>query len=240
MPAVKRKRVYAYPKAFKKTKVPMAMRRTTPRANVMVPSLSTRRLYPTLQTMRTTVRYFTGLFNLNGAAGGLAVAHVFSANGLYDPDITGIGHQPGGFDQLMVLYDHYTVVGSKIVVDCRNDDTTNPYTIGIRVSDDVGVLTDRLQWVENGYNNYKLLNNAPNMPCIARLSEQVDVAKFLGRKDALADSQLKGSAATNPLEQVFFHVSAFTLGNVDGGGMSLQACIEYDVIFHERKAVATS
>jgi len=242
MPGLKRKLTYGRRKSSssKKARVPSAMRRTTPRTNVMVSRLSTRKMYPTLPSLRTTVRYFTGIRNLNGGAGGIAAAHVFSSNGLYDPDITGTGHQAIGFDQLMLMYDHYTVVGSKIVVDFRNDDTANPYNVGIRVADSTTVITDTQEWVENGYNNYKLLNIGPSTPCVTRMSEQVDIAKYLGRKDALADSQLKGTAASNPAEQVFFHVSAFTLGGVDGAQISFQACLEFDVIFHERKAVATS
>lgn len=43
-------------------------------------------------------------------AGGLANTAVeISLNGLYDPDITGAGHQPRGFDQWIALYKRYKV-----------------------------------------------------------------------------------------------------------------------------------
>lgn len=240
MPAIKRKRVYAYNSAAKRTKSSKAVVRTTPRSNIMLRGLSTRKMYPTLPKLRTSVRYFSSRVTLTLPAGGLTTTHIFSANGLYDPDITGIGHQAIGFDQMMLLYDHYTVVGSKIVVDFRNDDTANPCNVGIRVADSTTAITDPQEWVENGYNNFKLLNIAPEWPTVTRLSEAVDIAGYLGRKDALADSQLKGSSAANPLEQVYFHCSAFTLGPVDGSTVTIQATIEFDVIFHERKAVGTS
>lgn len=36
--------------------------------------------------------------------------NVFAMNGVYDPDITGAGHQPRLFDQLMGLYQRYRVI----------------------------------------------------------------------------------------------------------------------------------
>ena len=45
---------------------------------------------------------------------------VFSGNGLYDPDVSGVGHQPLGFDQWMTLYNRYRVYASRIVVNVVN------------------------------------------------------------------------------------------------------------------------
>ena len=36
----------------------------------------------------------------------------FSANGCYDPYISGTGHQPRGFDQWTAFYDHYCALRS--------------------------------------------------------------------------------------------------------------------------------
>lgn len=57
--------------------------------------------------------------------------HQFNANSLYDPDFTFTGHQPRGFDQLMTLYQSYTVTGVKIIVEGRLTSAnldTNPIT----------------------------------------------------------------------------------------------------------------
>lgn len=40
--------------------------------------------------------------------------YVYRGNDLYDPDYSGAGHQPLGFDQLMSLYSKFVVMGSKI------------------------------------------------------------------------------------------------------------------------------
>lgn len=52
----------------------------------------------------------------------------FWGNGVYDPDKTGTGSQPTGYDQWAALYDKYTVVASSIktyVVDVQGDGGDN-------------------------------------------------------------------------------------------------------------------
>ncbi len=39
--------------------------------------------------------------------------HVFKANGMFDPDTTGTGHQPYGFDQMLNIYQRYCVLRTK-------------------------------------------------------------------------------------------------------------------------------
>lgn len=44
--------------------------------------------------------------------------NVFRLNSMYDPDYTGIGGQPMGFDQLAALYNKFTVYGCKVRISC--------------------------------------------------------------------------------------------------------------------------
>lgn len=48
--------------------------------------------------------------------GGQFASYVFRGNSLFDPDFTGTGHQPYGFDQWNNFYERYTVVGCSIRV----------------------------------------------------------------------------------------------------------------------------
>lgn len=65
-------------------------------------------------------RYFTKLkyvdhFNTTYTSG-VGFVYSYRGNSLFDPDFTGTGHQPYGFDQLSALYHSYRVYGSKIRV----------------------------------------------------------------------------------------------------------------------------
>lgn len=51
--------------------------------------------------------------------------HVFRANGMIDPDVTGTGHQYYGSDELKALYAFYRITSSKIKVTQIVDSTSN-------------------------------------------------------------------------------------------------------------------
>jgi len=72
--------------------------------------------------------------------------HAFSCNSMFDPDNTGVGHQPMGFDEMAAIYGHYSVVGSKITVRCTPavslttggavDSPFRPFYFGVLRDDD--------------------------------------------------------------------------------------------------------
>lgn len=83
-----------------------------------------RNLRPVPDRFEATLRYAQRV-TLTMTSGALQ-DNVFAGNGLYDPDITGSGHQPTGFDQLMALYTRYCVIKSKCTVKLSCVGTTAP------------------------------------------------------------------------------------------------------------------
>mgnify|MGYP000664889043 CR=1 FL=1 len=237
MPGLKRKSYGSYPMAKRSKKT---MYRTNPTKSIMSSGLSTRTLFPNNSSARRTLRYFGNFQSVNPGLGGLANSVVFSANGLYDPDLTGVGHQALGFDQYMAMYDHYTVVGAKIKAWYQNTDSNNAQMAFIAVRDTNSPPGDTQEIMENGYIASRHLQVAGVTSGMGTLEQQVDIAKFLGRKDVLADPSLKGNSVANPSEDVVFWVGAFSFANVDAGVVNINVVIEYDVIFHERRTLGTS
>lgn len=213
-----------------------------PTRYIMSKTFSSSRSFPSPPKARMTLRYWTDKFDVTGAAAGIAGSHVFSANGCYDPDITGTGHQPIGFDQYMAIYDHYTVIGAKMKLFCQNQLSSAPQYIGIRLNDAASPSSNPLEIVENGNVELKLLSVAGTSATqnLGTLSLSCNVAKFLGRGQLLSDSQCKGTASANPAEQVYFQVFAFTNDGSTGGIVKCSAMIEFDVVFHERTILGTS
>ena len=70
---------------------------------------------PMARELFTTLRYVESIVLGNEVVSGLSKApYIFTLNGLYDPNITGTGHQPRGYDQITPFYKAYTVLGVSI------------------------------------------------------------------------------------------------------------------------------
>jgi hypothetical protein len=166
--------------------------------------------------------------------------YIFSANGLFDPDITGTGHQPRGFDQLMLFYDHYVVQKTKITVRFFNASTATPAVAFITVRDSSVKSTNALDYVESSITKSTSLAVEGSSSANKTLEHLVDVGRFLGRNDTMSDSQLKGDAANNPVEGCFFHVGAYTPDLFTATTVQIQVVIEYHLTLIEPKIVAAS
>lgn len=66
----------------------------------------------------TTMRY-AAVYSLTSDTG-TTTSQVWRANGCFDPDYSGTGHQPMFFDEYAAVYNYYTVLGSKIKVTLHN------------------------------------------------------------------------------------------------------------------------
>lgn len=180
-------------------------------------------------------------FTLNPGAGGLPVWQVFSANGLYDPNITGIGHQPLGFDQIMEFYNHYTVIGSKCTITCLNNDTTYMQYVGIRKASSPTTITSVTDTVENGNVNFAVVAPAgTGSNASTTLSMNMSPGAYLSKSSVLSEDDLRGNASNNPAEQCYFHVFAAPTAAVDSGSVSMIVTIEYIAVFTEPKNTISS
>lgn len=192
-----------------------------------------------LPTKLTTKLRYTSLISLNPAAAGVPAVHVFSANGIYDPDITAAGHQPRGFDQIMPMYDHFRVTQSKCSVNFSNGNGTYACIGGISVRDDVTAETALQDYTEQANTSWVGLGVANGGNSERTLSKTAKVLKFLDVDSK--DSELKGSASSNPGEQVYYHIYAAPyLQSADASSVHCLVTIEYLVHFLEPKDLISS
>lgn len=171
--------------------------------------------------------------------------HVFSCNGMFDPNITGVGHQPMGFDQYVgVLYDHYTVIGAKITVTFMSTGSganTGPARVGITVRDTFTPLLAGVDTLcEQGATKMRVIsaltsNNKTTM------SYTINPAKFLGNSKPLNNENLKGTSTANPSEQCYFQVFAANINDFSNPEPVQAICtIEYVAVLTERRWLAES
>jgi len=206
--------------------------------NVQQPGMAIKAMPLFGQSTRRTLSYVTNFVNITSGAG-LAGAYVFSANGCFDPDITGTGGQPMGFDQMMIFYNHYTVLRSRITVVFKATSAVGP-VVSVAVSGSSTPLTSIEQIEENGRCVLAWLNPIGVADSHARLNAAVNMARFQGLVFAKDDPDMRGDSASNPAEQVYYLLYVWNPidSTVVTAGVSVR--IEYDVWFHEPRSASLS
>jgi len=113
--------------------------RATVAKRVAIPSMrvsSFSSFLPSTKVVKLTYKQNLAMVSTSG----IIYKNQFAIGNLYDPDYTGAGHQPHGFDQLAALYKQYVVMGAKMTVNFRNAATNNiPHQVGSWLDRDLSI-----------------------------------------------------------------------------------------------------
>jgi hypothetical protein len=178
--------------------------------------------------------------SLSLSATSTATSYVYSANGLYDPDISGTGTQPRGFDQMMIFYEHYTVTRALIEVTFRNFTATTSPIVFIAARGDVTNVSNAIDVMEQGNSVSVQLLPANVTGSIQKLSMVMNIARFLGFDDIMDSNVARGDIAANPAEGAFFHVGGFNNETLAAGTVQFQVRIRYLAVFTEPRVITPS
>jgi hypothetical protein len=196
-------------------------------------------LFP-ISTLRTGQVYFESAVSLTGAAG-IQSSYVFSANGAYDPNITGTGHQPMGFDQMMSLYEQYVVVRASIKA-LFVSNTQAPTRVGIVVAPDTSVPAI-VPAVENGLMKMDFVDgkSEAGQHMAKTIEVQLDVAKYFGktRRELQDFTEAVGTSAANPAEQVYFILTAWGMDTVTYA-LLVDVVMTFDIFYWEPRKLSVS
>lgn len=212
------------------------------------PSVLNGQLYQTRSTplfpptyRQPSMTYYDVSQQLSVSAG-FAGTRFFIANGLFDPDISGTGHQPMGFDQMMGVYTTYHVMRSTITV--TGIPEVNGCALGIYLSPDTTSITDPIRLVENGL--MRLIHLGPSAGENNRMNSvslSCDVPAYFGRtrgRNILNDDNLGGTLAANPFEGVYFGVVAFCFYSAAAVVVDYDVLLTYDAVFSEPRKLTVS
>lgn len=190
---------------------------------------------PLKTTQRATLIYQQAI-TLTIAGVSTAAVSTFAMNGCTDPFTSGTGTKPRGFDQLMSLYDHYVVIGTRCTVFYDNQDGTNFGYLVLSVKDDATTSTSPNSYMEERNVSCTVIGPRASGTNCGSLDIQVNPNKFLGRASPMSDPQLKGTAVSNPQELAHLHIAAFGDGiATQPANINCRVRIEYEVVFIEPK-----
>lgn len=193
---------------------------------------------------------YVDTFALNPGAG-LKSVYVFRANDCYDPNLTGTGHQPKGFDQMMALYNHCTVIGSRITIRAYNQTPTvgPPGMIVCKLSasgTEVAATTNLEDLLEDprltgrklgGAVGYSTGKAGANMIIV---SNKFSARRFFGKKFIVGDALYRHTNAASPTEQAYFEICYHSLNGNDPDAITITVQIDYISVFTEPKPLGMS
>lgn len=192
---------------------------------------------------KLTWTYFAVLTNFG--SGTTSKLQVFSGNSAYDPDSSGVGSQPLGYDQWAAFYSKYYVAASKIRVDLWNT-SANPqgqlvtllpsrtsYTTALTVTNPIHqqpyAQTKGLVGVANGYGNR------------IKMKGYMTTNKMAGSRGTEIEEIWNGGTGTDPGAQWYWNLC---LQSINGTNDVCQACgiikLSYYVKFFNRVALVAS
>lgn len=169
--------------------------------------------------------------------------NVFRGNGAFDPDQSGIGSQPMGFDQYGALFRRYRVTGSKIRVLAASRDgaeTVGMYVVPLTTS--APSSTSIKGYTEQQYCKTAHMGRADGCSKTS-LTHQMTSSKIRGvAMSAIRnDSEYSGPIGGNPNLQWFWAVGFYDLSG-QGGTVTVdyQVEITYMIEFFDRDSLTTS
>lgn len=189
--------------------------------------------------LQFTHRYYQN-GSINSVAGAIA-SYNFRCNGMYDPDQSGVGHQPYYFDQLSALYDHYVVTASKITVTFGQYESTggthcNPGVVALWINDDNSAPSSFSTVVENSTAAVRVLPGDGSST--ATLSKTWNSKAIFGT-DVVGNPNFQGTSGTDPTELSNFTITVIGKAAVDTY-ITYSVVIEYTAVWTELTDVAGS
>lgn len=170
-----------------------------------------RAITPVPQRFLTQHKYSTTF-----TIGSLQSVYRFNLNSLFDPDQTGSGHQPYGFDQMAALFNRYRVYGCSYSV--QGYQFNNPIRIGCVASNDAASPSNLATLIElpRSKSAIQVNGGAP-----VKLTGYVNLPSLTGRTKAqyMADDRYQAQNNTNPQEALILNVMAQSLSDT-----ALESC----------------
>jgi len=155
---------------------------------------------------------------------------VINANSLYDPDNTGAGTQPPGFDQWMSLYTKYEVIRASCKANVAPSASSNgghiTAALSTQISTDIPSSFAAMVSRANG----QISEGLPSGK-VAAVSTAVDVARFTAINRG--DPTLKGIATDNPATRVYFVLSVYTKDGATQPAVGVSIVVRFEVEFSE-------
>lgn len=156
---------------------------------------------------------------VSGPVGGGLVQYNYRLNSIFDPNLTGGGHQPYGSDQLSDLYNRYRVYKVDYAISALNTDGAINYSViaAIPSNEPLSAIVGVPEIMESPRARY--ITQAPNAS-LKVLKGSISLPSLTGRTKAqyMADDRYQALFTDNPQESAVLNIFAGTLSGTNGNG----------------------
>lgn len=164
---------------------------------------------------------------LNPGIAGAAANQQFRLSSIFDPDLTGVGHQPVNHDQYAAIYERYQVLSVKYTFWMQPNNSTSCIG-GVFVSDVSATTTDPRVYIENGQCNWRYLASGAGIQP-SKITGSVSLARVHGVTPAQykANDDYGAQFGANPVEEAYLTCFAAGTGGNDSGTVGGWIELEY-------------
>lgn len=216
------------------------------RGNI-VPAYSRPLPYPEKRVVN--LRYAQQVSLVGGAVGLFGVRQRFSLNSIFDPDITGAGHQPYGFDQMATIYARYKVLACDVtfkpifMLPAANDAialgclVTGPST----TANSITTIATVERAAETQMCSVKYFNT--NNRAFKKWSQHFGIADVMGVTVSQFTTDLDNTTAPvtgSPGNICAIEWAVLSVAGGTGGTLIFQIELNYKIEFYERVVLAQS
>jgi len=183
-------------------------------------------------TSRATLKY-CDVLTVNAPAG-LAGGASYRANSIFDPDETGTGHQPMGYDTFALIYGVYCVLSSRMRITAVASGNTGALcACGIGLDDDGVIGTPSTSTlIERGGYNYKYYKDSSSCVDPVSVTASFDATKWFGKKYTVDDPNMSALIGANAGRSCRYIVFVGPLdASSDLSTTTFSVEIEFDCLF---------
>lgn len=160
--------------------------------------------------------------------------YTFRGNSLYDPDLSGVGHQPLYFDQYALIYSKYRVLGAKITLRAINGQSSVAQYLVLESGTEQNISNNLTRLLEQSRGAIaKLVPASSQGPTY--IKKYCSTRKACGlTKSQMSDQDYAADTNASPTQLWYFNLVVTSIDSLSPCDLYMMVSLVYYVQFYDR------